>query len=338
MRFLPLALAAALLAFAVYAALRPDPVVAAVDEVRRANAIAGAVVAFGDPSGPPTLVTLGEADPRRGIAMAPDARFRIASLTKPIAAAAALRAARDGALDLDAPLPGLPVPFDPRAAAITPRMLMAHRGGLGAEGFDPMFEPARLGLPEDTPCDATALHLWSTAPLLHAPDTEKAYSNVGMCLLAVATEGATGLSLSDLLAREAEVTLGGPATPLWARTDAGWEERLDFPEAFRRLGAAGGGTADAAALWSFAARPHPVQAQSWEGEDRYAQGWRVWPGPDGAALTHWGGISTDLFTLMVVLPDGEPVVALFNGGVEDLDGTFRTLFAAICSAREQTCG
>ena len=60
--------------------------------------------------------------------------FEAASLSKPVFAAAVLRLAESGALDLDAPLASLLdepiVPDDPRSATITARMALSHSTGL----------------------------------------------------------------------------------------------------------------------------------------------------------------------------------------------------------------
>ena len=57
----------------------------------------------------------------------PATRFALASLTKPLVAAAALVAAEEGSVDLDAPV-AEHVPQVP--AAFTLRMLLAHYAGL----------------------------------------------------------------------------------------------------------------------------------------------------------------------------------------------------------------
>jgi D-alanyl-D-alanine carboxypeptidase len=84
----------------------------------------------------------GEADPERHIAMTPETRFKIASVTKPMTAAVVLRLWELGRLDLDAPvsryLDGRDVDFDrlhvlngrSSGRQITVRQLLQHTSGL----------------------------------------------------------------------------------------------------------------------------------------------------------------------------------------------------------------
>lgn len=83
-----------------------------------ATNVAAAVV---EPSG--VTVTIGRTDDR----------FRIASLSKVIAAWAALIAVEEGSIDLDAPLPRVAVP-----PGCTLRHLLAHASGLPFEGDTPI--------------------------------------------------------------------------------------------------------------------------------------------------------------------------------------------------------
>lgn len=77
----------------------------------------------------------GYADRERGVAMREDTVFRLASLTKPIVSAAALRLAADGILPLDEPITIWLPAFRPRTMSgdqvdITARHLLTHTSGL----------------------------------------------------------------------------------------------------------------------------------------------------------------------------------------------------------------
>src|SRR5262249_30258373 len=92
------------------------------------------------------LADLAKADPVR-----PDALFRIASVSKPVTAAAVPKLAEPGRLTphdgaLDPPRPGLRTPpADPRWGRVTVRELLQHRGGWDRQkSFDPMFRSARI--------------------------------------------------------------------------------------------------------------------------------------------------------------------------------------------------
>lgn len=79
----------------------------------------------------------GLADVVNKVPVEPTSLFRIASLSKPITAAAILKLAQDGKLDLDAKAfsyldlkPADESKFDPRLEEVTVRHLLQHTGGL----------------------------------------------------------------------------------------------------------------------------------------------------------------------------------------------------------------
>jgi N-acyl-D-amino-acid deacylase len=135
----------------------------------------------------------------------PTSLFRIASVSKAIAAMTALRLAQQGRLDLDSaafdhvrelapdPLPDV----DPRLDDITVRHLLSHAGGWDmATAFDPAYgtrEIARiLGVPAPASADDLVRYMWDQ-PLQFDPGTAFAYSNFGYILLARIIENAAGL-------------------------------------------------------------------------------------------------------------------------------------------------
>ncbi len=158
----------------------------------------------------------GIADPTTGEPVQPTSRFRIASLSKAITSAVAMRLVDRGLLSLDAPafalLPDLPpLPGqteDPRLATITVRDLLQHSGGWDrdATGYDPMFDPARIataaGVPPPADCP-TIIRFMRGRPLDFAPGTRYAYSNFGYCVLGrilerVSSQSYEALTLSFL--------------------------------------------------------------------------------------------------------------------------------------------
>lgn len=158
-----------------------------------------------------------------GDAMTRDTVFRIASLTKPIVAAAALVLADRGTLPLDAPverwLPELghprvlrdpDGPLDDTVPADGPILvehLLALRGGLGFLGFTPtphqraLMERLRQGEPD--PTDWPDPDDWiagaATLPLLHQPGRGWSY-NTGFDIAGVLLARAAGTSLQAVLA------------------------------------------------------------------------------------------------------------------------------------------
>jgi CubicO group peptidase (beta-lactamase class C family) len=104
----------------------------------------------------------------------PDSLFALASLTKPLVAAACMVAAEEGAIDLDAPVADHLAGYRQSGrAAITARHLLSHASGLpesGPPGIDPLaVEPV--------------------AP----PATRRIYSNEGYAVLGELLTTATGI-------------------------------------------------------------------------------------------------------------------------------------------------
>jgi CubicO group peptidase (beta-lactamase class C family) len=155
--------------------------------------------------------TAGYLDREAGKPMAPRTIFRLASVTKPFVAVAALAAAEAGVLDLDAPITRYLPDFRPRLAdgsapVITARHLMTHTSGLtydlsGAtrpvsNGLDGVFIPM-----------AEALAGYATVPLAFAPGSAWEYS-VGIDVLGGVLEAAEGERLPEIVRARVTGPLG----------------------------------------------------------------------------------------------------------------------------------
>ena len=107
---------------------------------RQAEAIGQMLVANGDAPGVSMAVgvdgkivwsgAFGMADLERRAAANEQTLFRIASVSKPITAAAAARLAESGVLDLDAPISQYLPEYPAAGAKITARQLLSHMGGV----------------------------------------------------------------------------------------------------------------------------------------------------------------------------------------------------------------
>jgi CubicO group peptidase (beta-lactamase class C family) len=160
----------------------------------------------------------------------PESLFRIASLTKPITAAAVLELVEGGRLRLDAPAFALlgdlargggvggeagmggvagvghvagaaGVRSDPRLRQVTILNLLQHTGGWDPDqSFDPMFRSRDIARAEGVPAPAGAaaiVRYMLDKPLQAAPGTRYAYSNFGYCVLGRVIEKATGRRYED---------------------------------------------------------------------------------------------------------------------------------------------
>ncbi len=146
----------------------------------------------------------GLADREANKPVAPDALFRIASISKPITAVAVLRLVEQGKIDLDeralaaiGPLEGPPgTKVDPRLDAITVRQLLQHTGGWDRDkSFDAMFIPQKAAKEVGAPSPAeatTVIRYMRGVPLDFDPGTKYAYSNLGYAILGRLIERRTG--------------------------------------------------------------------------------------------------------------------------------------------------
>ena len=149
----------------------------------------------------------GWADESAEIPNSPQTRFPIESISKQFTAAAVVRLASQGRLDLDASiadyLPGVP----PDKAGITPHHLLTHTSGI-MTGTDEYLE----GNGRDEIL-ATAF----ARPLLFEPGQRDAYSNIGYALLAAIVERVTGegfnAHLRDTIFAAADLRHTGFAEP-----------------------------------------------------------------------------------------------------------------------------
>jgi len=141
-------------------------------------------------------------------------RMRIASVSKAITGATALRLVQRGILGLDDTigqrLPSLPAAWHP----VTLRQLLNHTGGVPDFSASPAFARAVAAAPAAPPAPAGLLAFAADQPLEFAPGTRFRYSNSGPVIVALMVEAATGVpfpaSVRALVTRSA----GMPATGL----------------------------------------------------------------------------------------------------------------------------
>jgi N-acyl-D-amino-acid deacylase len=154
----------------------------------------------------------GYADVENRTPVQPDALFRIASVSKPITAAAVMKLVEEGRLRLDdrvapfiahlTPAPGATV--DPRWEQITIRHLLNHTGGWDRArpngGFDPMDRPAIAAAAVDAPAPASAetiIRYMKGLPLDFNPGEKYAYSNFGYGILGRVIERLSGVPYEE---------------------------------------------------------------------------------------------------------------------------------------------
>lgn len=171
----------------------------------------------------------GLADRERGRAMAPDTVFRLASVTKPVVAAAALAMAERGQLALDAPVSRWLPDFRPKApggaaAEITLAQLLTHTSGLSYGFLQPEDGPYLkagvsdgLDLPDRSMADN--LSRLGALELFFPPGAAWNYS-VSLDVLGAAMEQAAGKPLPQLIDELVLAPLGMDASGFYVE-DAG---------------------------------------------------------------------------------------------------------------------
>ena len=253
----------------------------------------------------------GLADRERVVAVGPDTRFDIGSLTKPFTAAVILRLAEEGVLSVGDSLGGL-LPDVPAAmSGITVERLLTHTSGL-----------VRSAGSLDVEADATREEFLAAvlgSELLFPPGERFEYSDTGYDLLAAIAELKTGepfpALVERLVIRPAGLEQTGYATGEEATADVAWAYSSAFgspwaddregPSAptWYNLGSGGlvSTTGDLlafeSALWAGEIlAPATVERMTHGhvevgGGRSYGYGWFVSDGPNGRVVYHGGDIS-----------------------------------------------
>src|SRR5262245_43570733 len=154
----------------------------------------------------------GGADREKQEKVSPESLFRIASISKPFTAVAALKLTQAGRLDLDRSVVGLVgiepsvrehKQIDKRLKQVTVRHCLHHTGGWDRNvSGDPMFRSVEIAratgvAPPASQNDIIAYMLGQ--PLDFDPGTRYAYSNFGYCLLGRVIEKVAETKYSDFV-------------------------------------------------------------------------------------------------------------------------------------------
>lgn len=201
---------------------RVDAAIEAAIEQRR---IVGAVVLIKRHGATVYHRAAGMADREAGQPMPPDAVFRLASVTKPIVAVAALRLVEQCRLRLDDPVSGWIPDFAPTLpdgtpAEITVHQLLTHTAGLGNPGAEPgdgIYH--RLGVSDGLDRSGISLReniaRLGRAPLLFPPGTAWRYS-LATDVLGEVVARAYGGELPAAVEALVTAPLGMSDTHFWA--------------------------------------------------------------------------------------------------------------------------
>lgn len=155
----------------------------------------------------------GFADLENQLRVTTKTRFRIASISKPITAAAMARAFEQGKLDLDAPVQRYVPNFPTKGVEITARQLVGHLSGIRHykrdkdEAKDEFFNRK-----EYYKSVTEGLKVFQDDPLDFPPGTKFGYSSYGYTLLSAMIESAYGEDFLTVMQKEVFEPLKMPNT------------------------------------------------------------------------------------------------------------------------------
>lgn len=154
-------------------------------------------VAVADRFAPMYCGAFGIADLENNVRAGTGTVFRLASISKPITAVAAMQLAERGRLDLDAPVQQYLPWFPAKPWPITCRALLGHLSGIRH-----YRTPEELLSTRHYLSLAEALKIFADDPLEFEPGTRFRYSTYGYNLLGAVIEAAAGMKFSEYLRRQ----------------------------------------------------------------------------------------------------------------------------------------
>lgn len=263
--------------------------------------------------------------------------YRMASVTKPMTAVAAMRLAELGGLDLDADVRRYVPYFPDKGNIITTRQLLSHLGGISH------YRNYRVeGNIRDPKTTRESIAIFEDFDLVNEPGTTYAYSSYGYNLAGAAIEGASGKSYGDVMRELVWKPAGMNDTRLDSPTDiiphrvTGYRldgdelKRSDFVDISSRF-AAGGTRSTVVDMVRFASALHdgkllnarsldqmwwPAQTSDGRWID-YGLGWSVHSVNGHYQVAH-SGSQQEARTLLVYLP-GRDLAIAFASNFEGAD-------------------
>jgi CubicO group peptidase (beta-lactamase class C family) len=125
--------------------------------------------------------------------------YRLASVSKPLTATAAMQLWERGKLNLDAPVQQYCPEFPKKEWPITTRELLGHLGGIRHYHSDSQGDPETGNTRHFDDPIAAGLKFFANDPLVAKPGTKFSYSTQGYTVIGCAIEGASGEKYLDYL-------------------------------------------------------------------------------------------------------------------------------------------
>jgi len=156
----------------------------------------------------------GMADLENNVPITPQTLFRLASISKPITATAAMQLWEQGKLDLDSPIQKYCPAFPQKEWPISTRQLMGHLGGVRHYRTDAKQDLETDNTKHFDDPIAGGIQFFANDPLVAKPGTEFHYSTQGFTLVGCVIEGASGEKYVDYV-REHIFKPAGMAATRW---------------------------------------------------------------------------------------------------------------------------
>jgi len=241
--------------------------------------------------------------------------FRLASISKPLTATAALQLWERGQLDLDAPVQKYCPVFPQRPQPITTREVMGHLGGIRHYKSESQDDPEISNTRHfDNPIQA-GLDFFKNDPLVAEPGTHFHYSTQGYTLVGCVIEGASGAKYVDFMRQNVFAPAGMEHTQaddrfaivpyrtrFYQKTASGTVQNADFLDSSYKI--PGGGWLSSAedmarfevAILNDKLIKHATRDLMWTplkpsdgSKDSYGLGWGVGDEDGLAVIGHTGG-------------------------------------------------
>lgn len=147
--------------------------------------------------------SFGLADLENLVPVTPRTRFRLASISKPITAVAAMLLWEEKDLDLDAPIQQYVPSFPVKQWPINLRLLLGHQAGIRH-----YRNPAEAAATQAYSSVTEALEQFKNDPLLHEPGTKYHYTTYGFNLIGAAVEAVAGMPFAEFVRRRIFIPAG----------------------------------------------------------------------------------------------------------------------------------
>jgi len=160
----------------------------------------------------------GMADLENNVPVTTQTLFRLASISKPITATAAMQLWEQGKLDLDVPIQKYCPAFPQKESPINTRQLMSHLAGVRHYRTDPKEDLETNNTKHFDDPIAGGIQFFANEPLLSKPGSKFNYSTQGFTLVGCAIEGASGEKYVDYVRQHIFIPAGMNSTR--------WDDRV----------------------------------------------------------------------------------------------------------------